>query len=397
MTRRTAYTPRRSNRGRCSIALGWREPSACTTLLETLPMLKATKRAKGRTSFLFRKSTVKSRYRTIYTAFCTFTKLGMGRKTETRAYSSTRSAVSVRIALSIPSILYGGRMFTMVWTALITPYREDGGINYDEYARLLEDQHRSGVDGVLVLGTTGEAPSLSDEEKMSLYEFAAKNAPKGLKLMAGTGTNNLKKTVFWTEKVMEMGYDYALVVVPYYLKTSQRGLYGYFKKVAEETDARIILYNVPGRTGTNMRPETVIELSRIENIKGIKEASGSADAVSEIVRSTSGDFLVLSGDDSMTLPFLSIGAHGVISVASNVFPEIVVRMVKERRKDLHLLLYPLFKVLFVEPNPIPVRYAMELMGYNVGPYRLPLTEPSQESKRRIEEVVREIRANYPTL
>ncbi len=279
----------------------------------------------------------------------------------------------------------------MVWTALVTPYREDGSINYDEYARLLEDQHRAGVDGVLVLGTTGEAPSLSDEEKMTLYEFAVKNAPKGLRLMAGTGTNNLKKTVYWTRKVMEMGYEYALVVVPYYLKTSQEGLYRYFRKVAEETDARIVLYNVPGRTGTNMTPDTVIRLSQVPNIVGIKEASGSDDAVSEIVGGTPDDFIVLSGDDSKTLPFLSIGAVGVVSVASNVFPHLVVRMVRERSRELHHLLYPLFKVLFLEPNPIPVRYAMELLGYRVGPYRLPLVEPSERTKEAVKRVVEDIR------
>ncbi len=279
----------------------------------------------------------------------------------------------------------------MVWTALVTPYREDGSINYDEYARLLEDQHRAGVDGVLVLGTTGEAPSLSDEEKMALYEFAVRNAPKGLKLMAGTGTNNLKKTVYWTRKVMEMGYEYALVVVPYYLKTSQEGLYRYFKRVAEETDARIVLYNVPGRTGTNMAPDTVIRLSHVPNIVGIKEASGSDDAVSEIVGGTPDDFIVLSGDDSKTLPFLSIGAVGVVSVASNVFPHLVVRMVRERSRELHHLLYPLFKVLFVEPNPIPVRYAMELLGYRMGPYRLPLVEPSERTKEAVKRVIEDIR------
>ncbi len=279
----------------------------------------------------------------------------------------------------------------MVWTALVTPYREDGSINYDEYARLLEDQHRAGVDGVLVLGTTGEAPSLSDEEKISLYEFAVRNAPKGLKLMAGTGTNNLKKTVYWTRKVMEMGYEYALVVVPYYLKTSQEGLYRYFKRVAEETDARIVLYNVPGRTGTNMTPDTVIRLSHVPNIVGIKEASGSDDAVSEIVGGTPDDFIVLSGDDSKTLPFLSIGAVGVVSVASNVFPHLVVRMVRERSRELHHLLYPLFKVLFLEPNPIPVRYAMELLGYRMGPYRLPLVEPSERTKEAVRRVIEDIR------
>ncbi len=272
----------------------------------------------------------------------------------------------------------------MVWTALVTPYDEEGRINYDEYARLLEEQYRAGVDGVLVLGTTGEAPSLSEDEKLSLYEFAVRNAPKGLRLMAGSGTNNLKKTLFWTEKVMELGYEYALVVVPYYLKTSQEGLYRYFKVVAEETGAKILLYNVPGRTGTNMLPETVIRLSRVPNIVGVKEASGSDDAVSEIVAGTPEDFLVLSGDDSKTLPFLSLGAHGVISVASNVFPSLVVRMVRERSRKLHHALFPLFKALFLEPNPIPVRWAMERMGYRMGPYRLPLTEPSERTKEALD-------------
>ncbi len=279
----------------------------------------------------------------------------------------------------------------MVWTALVTPYDEEGRVNYDEYARLLEDQYRAGVDGVLVLGTTGEAPSLGEDEKFSLYEFAVKNAPKGLRLMAGSGTNNLKKTLFWTEKVMELGYEYALVVVPYYLKTSQEGLYRYFKTVAEETGARIILYNVPGRTGTNMLPETVIRLSHVPNIVGVKEASGSDDAVSEIVAGTPEDFMVLSGDDSKTLPFLSLGAHGVISVASNVFPSLLVKMVRERSRELHHALFPLFKALFLEPNPIPVRWAMETIGYRMGPYRLPLTEPSETTKEALERAIAHVR------
>ncbi|NPA80047.1 MAG: 4-hydroxy-tetrahydrodipicolinate synthase [Thermotogae bacterium] len=285
----------------------------------------------------------------------------------------------------------------MVWTALITPYREDGSVNYDEYARLLEEQFKAGVDGVLVLGTTGEAPSLSDEEKLVLYEFAVRNAPKGLKLMAGSGTNNLQKTIRWTSKVMDLGYDYALVVVPYYLKTSQEGLYRYFRRVAEETGAPIILYNVPGRTGTNMLPGTIVRLAEVENIVGVKEASGSDDAISEILIGVPDDFLVLSGDDSKTLPFLSLGAHGVISVASNLFPAQVSEMVRRRDVRVHRALFPLFKALFVEPNPIPVRYFMGLMGYDVGPYRLPLVEPSQETKALLRKVLAEVQERLRSL
>ncbi|NPB03517.1 MAG: 4-hydroxy-tetrahydrodipicolinate synthase [Thermotogae bacterium] len=279
----------------------------------------------------------------------------------------------------------------MVWTALVTPYQEDGDINYDEFARLLEDQHRAGVDGVLVLGTTGEAPSLSNEEKITLYEFAVKNAPKGLRLMAGTGTNNLNRTAYWTSRVMDMGYEMALVVVPYYLKTSQEGLYRYFETLVSMTDARIMLYNVPTRTGTNMLPDTVLRLARIDNVVGIKEASGSDDAISEIVGKAPEDFLVLSGDDSKTLPFLALGAHGVVSVASNIFPDLVVKMVKGKDRRIHQLLFPLFKALFVEPNPIPVRWAMKLMGYTMGPYRLPLVEPIDSTKDLLVQVLHEIK------
>ncbi len=277
----------------------------------------------------------------------------------------------------------------MVWTALPTPFREDGSINFDEYANLLEYQYRNGVDGVVVLGTTGEAPSLSDEEKFEVFKFIKDVSPEGLKLVAGTGTNNLKKVLYWTEKVQNLGYDYALVVVPYYLKTSQKGLFEFFKEVSK-VGIPIVLYNVPSRTGISISPTTVADLSYVENIVGIKEASGSCDAVSEIILKSKKGFFVLSGDDSMTLPFISIGALGVVSVASNVFPELVVKMVKEKSSDLHLKLYPLFKVLFVEPNPIPVKWALKHIGFNMGPYRLPLVEPSEENKRKIERVIDEI-------
>ncbi len=277
----------------------------------------------------------------------------------------------------------------MVWTALPTPFKEDGKINFDEYIKLLEFQHKNGVDGVVVLGTTGEAPSLTEHEKEEVFRILKESSPKDLTLIAGTGTNNLKKVLEWTEKVYKLGYEYALVVVPYYLKTSQRGLYEFFKEVSK-VGIKVVLYNVPSRTGISLAPSTVIELSYVENIVGIKEASGSCDAVSEILLGCKEGFFVLSGDDSMTLPFLSIGASGVVSVASNLFPELIVRLVRDKDAKLHLKLYPLFKVLFVEPNPIPLKWAMRYLGFNMGPYRLPLVEPSEENKKKIEKVIDEI-------
>ena len=274
----------------------------------------------------------------------------------------------------------------MVWTALPTPFKEDGSINFDEYLRILEFQAENGVDGVVILGTTGEAVSLSKEENDEVFRILKENAPKNLKLIAGTGTNNLKKVLKWTERVYNLGYDYALVVTPYYLKTSQKGLFEFFKEVSK-VGIPIVLYNVPSRTGVSLLPSTVVELSFVENIVGIKEASGSCDAVSEILMGAREGFFVLSGDDSMTLPFLSIGAKGVVSVASNLFPRLVVDMVKSRDPKLHLKLYPLFKVLFVEPNPIPLKWAMKYLGFKMGPYRLPLTEPSEETKRKIDGVI----------
>ncbi len=277
----------------------------------------------------------------------------------------------------------------MVWTALPTPFKEDGSINFDEYIRILNFQAENGVDGVVILGTTGEAVSLDEEEKEEVFRILKENSPKNIKMIAGTGTNNLKKVLKWTERVYKLGYDYALVVTPYYLKTSQRGLLDFFKEVSK-VGIPLVLYNVPSRTGVSLLPSTVIELSYVENIVGIKEASASCDAVSEILRGAKEGFFVLSGDDSMTLPFLSIGAKGVVSVASNLFPKLVVEMVKNRDPRIHLKLYPIFKVLFVEPNPIPLKWAMRYMGFNMGPYRLPLTEPSEENKRKIEEALDEL-------
>ena len=282
-------------------------------------------------------------------------------------------------------------------TALVTPFTPDGAVDYEAYARMVDRQVASGVHFLVPLATTGETPTLSAGEKTAIYQLVKEHA-KGLPLMPGVGVNSLPDTLANIKLLEPLGADALLVVVPYYNKPTQQGQYEYFKAVAAETSLPIIIYNVPGRTGANMLPDTVIRLANeVPNIRGIKEASGNYDQVSEIIRRAPEGFTVLSGDDDMTLAFMATGAHGVISVASNIAPKEVTEMVEamqrgelEKARTLHHRLFPLFKACFVESNPIPAKAALEQLGVIGGTVRLPLAPASDATRALMQKVLGEL-------
>ncbi|MCR5352441.1 MAG: 4-hydroxy-tetrahydrodipicolinate synthase [Bacteroidales bacterium] len=282
-------------------------------------------------------------------------------------------------------------------TALVTPFTADGAVDYEAYARMVDRQVAAGVHFLVPLATTGETPTLSAGEKTAIYQVVKEHA-KGLPLMPGVGVNSLPDTLANIRLIEPLGADALLVVVPYYNKPTQQGQYEYFKAVAAETSLPIIIYNVPGRTGANMLPDTVIRLANdVPNIRGIKEASGNYDQVSEIVRRAPEGFAVLSGDDDMTLAFMATGAHGVISVASNIAPKEVTEMVEAMQRGdlatarvLHHRLFPLFKACFVESNPIPAKAALEQLGVIGGSVRLPLAAASDATRALMQKVLGEL-------
>lgn len=279
-------------------------------------------------------------------------------------------------------------------TALVTPFLPDGSIDYKAYAALVRRQVAAGVDFLVPVATTAETPALTQEEKASLMEITRAEAP-GLPLVAGVGVNCVRDTLANIELLAPLGADALLVVVPYYNKPTQEGQYLYFRTIAQSTDKPVIIYNVPGRTGANMLPETVLRLAGdCPNIVGIKEASGNYGQASEILRRAPGSFAVLSGDDDLTLALMATGAHGVISVASNAAPQMVAAMVHKAAegdfaaaRELHHRLWPLFKACFVESNPIPVKAALEVLGLCSADVRLPLSVASESTRALMKKVL----------
>ncbi|HUJ69513.1 MAG TPA: 4-hydroxy-tetrahydrodipicolinate synthase [Syntrophorhabdales bacterium] len=282
-----------------------------------------------------------------------------------------------------------------VFTALVTPFR-DGSVDEDALKRLVEFQVREGIDGIVPAGTTGEASTLSYEEHERVIELTVKWVAGKIPVIAGTGSNSTKETIELTEIAKNLGADLALVVAPYYNRPSQEGIYRHFKKVAEDVDLPLILYNIPGRTGVNMLPELVARLAQIPNVVAIKEAAGSMQQVADIYRLTKGAFPIFSGDDNLFLPMMSVGATGVISVVSNMVPA-KMRMLGEaflggdvaKALSLHVELMPLFAGLFVEVNPVPVKEALHYMGYMEKDVRMPLCALSKENSELVKGLVRD--------
>ena len=287
------------------------------------------------------------------------------------------------------------RAFQGVIPALITPFLGDGSFDGDGFRNNIEALCEHDISAIVPCGSTGESATLSFDEHKSIIDVAvdASSVP----VIAGTGSNSTHEAVELTKHAEDAGVDAALVITPYYNKPTPSGMIQHFTSVAEAVDIPIILYNVPSRTGIDLKPETVIELAKIENITGIKEASGDVERVGTIMRETadiSPDFSVYSGDDPLTVPILSMGGSGVISVTANIDPARMIEMVKcftagdiKKAREIHFELVPLYNALFCETNPIPVKRASGLIGHASGPLRLPLTDMSQANEDMLKEVL----------
>lgn len=281
-------------------------------------------------------------------------------------------------------------MFTGTYTAIVTPFKNG---NLDEVAleRLIRGQIKAGVDGIVPVGTTGESPTVSYEEHIHIIELSVKFAQRRLKVLAGTGANSTSEAIYLTEGAQRAGAQGSLQVAPYYNKPSQEGLFQHFREVARKTKLPIVLYSIPGRCGVDIGVETVKRLTgECRNIIGIKEAGGNPDRVSQLRSALGPHFEIMSGDDSLTLPFMAVGAEGVISVASNVIPKQVSQMVTafaagnvRGARKLHQHYYSLFKDLFIETNPVPVKAALAMLGQIEEEYRLPLVPMSPKNRETL--------------
>ena len=285
--------------------------------------------------------------------------------------------------------------FGRVLTAMVTPFKADGSVNYDVAAELAAHLANNGTDTLVVCGTTGESPTLTWDEEYQLFVEILQAVAGKAKVIAGCGSNSTKEAIAATQKAATIGVHGSLQVVPYYNKPPQAGLYQHFQAIAQACpELPLLLYNVPGRTGQNLSPETVARLAEIDNIVGIKEATGNLDQASEICRLTPKEFQIYSGDDSLTLPLLAIGATGVVSVASHLVGNQLQQMIKAfsageiaTATEIHLQLFPLFKTLFLTTNPIPVKQALKLQGWEVGSTRLPLCEIDSDVSDKLKVVL----------
>ena len=275
-------------------------------------------------------------------------------------------------------------------TAIATPFNEQG-VDLQEFEKLVEEQIKNEVDGIIVCGTTGEAATMTEDERLQTIECAVKVSNGRVPIIAGTGSNNTKAVIEMNKKVEKIGVNGVLVVTPYYNKTTQQGLIMHYKEIAQNTTLPIILYNVPGRTGVNIRPETALELSKIENIVAIKEASGDLSQVAKIANLCKDNLNIYSGNDDQIIPILSLGGIGVISVLSNVRPKYTHHMCyaffnneNEKATKMQIDAIPLINALFSEVNPIPVKEALNILGYNFGEPRLPLLKLSEENRKKLE-------------
>ena len=284
--------------------------------------------------------------------------------------------------------------FSGAYTALVTPFDEDNNVDEEGLKKNIKFQIKEGIEGLVPVGTTGESPTLTPEEHELVINITVEEAKGKATVIAGTGSNNTLEAIHYTKFAEEAGADAALIITPYYNKPTQEGLYQHYKKIAEETKIPIVIYNVPSRTGKNIDASTIIRLTEFEDIIGVKEASCNLDQIMAIIRDMPEDFIVLSGEDSWTYSMLGLGAEGTISVASNVAPGPVTEMVHkylegniEASRKLHYKYLELFKVIFVETNPTPIKEAMAMMGFAAGNPRLPLVSVSEDSKIKIEKVL----------
>jgi len=286
-----------------------------------------------------------------------------------------------------------------VYPALITPFTKDDEVDAAGLKRMVEYVEEGGVAGVVPCGTTGESATLSHEEHKRVIDIVVANAK--VPVIAGTGSNNTREAVELTRYAADAGVEACLLITPYYNKPNMRGLKEHFRQIGDSADIPLILYNIPSRTGLNMSAETMVEIAaEVENVKGVKEASGNLKQVGAIIKLAKErglDFTVVAGDDFLTLPIMSLGGKGVISVAANIAPQPMSEMVNamlsgdiEKAKEINLRLFPLFEAMFLETNPIPVKRTAELMGLPAGHVRLPLGELSEENEHKLRQVLREL-------
>lgn len=287
------------------------------------------------------------------------------------------------------------RMFEGSGVALITPFKNNE-VDYQMLGEIIDWQIKKGTDSIIICGTTGESATMSHEERKNVIEFAVKRTNKRIPVIAGTGSNNTSYAIELSKFAEEVGVDGLLIVTPYYNKTTQKGAIEHYKAIAKNVNLPIILYNVPGRTGMNLLPKTIYELSKTPNIVGIKEASGDIGLVAQIASLCGDDFYIYSGNDDMTVPILSLGGKGVISVVANILPGDTHHMVMEylngnveKSRKLQLKMNGLINALFIETNPIPVKTAMNLMGMGAGELRLPLTNMEEENLKVLINMMKE--------
>lgn len=283
--------------------------------------------------------------------------------------------------------------FKGCYTALVTPFNDDGSIDYDAYAQLINWQIAEGITGLVPCGCTGEAATLSHQEQKDLISFAIRTVQKRVPVIAGTGSNNTAEALDLTAFAEKAGADGALLITPYYNKPTPAGLYAHYKTIAEAVTFPVMLYNVPGRTGTNIPPATVVALSKLPNIPVIKEASGSMDQASTILNSC--DITVLSGDDALTLPMVAVGGSGVVSVVANIIPGAFTALTNAAldgdmvtAQKAHQQYFNLFKAMFIETNPLPIKTALAMMGRIKENLRLPLVGMREENRAALAEVLR---------
>jgi 4-hydroxy-tetrahydrodipicolinate synthase len=292
------------------------------------------------------------------------------------------------------------RQWTGVGTALVTPFRRDGTLDEAAVRRLAKRQIDAGVHFLSPCGTTGEAPTLSSDEKIRIVELVVQEAAGKVPVLAGAGGYDTREVIELMHRMASVGADGFLSVTPYYNKPTQEGLYQHYQALSDSTSLPIVVYNVPGRTGVNVEPATLVRLAGLKNIVAVKEASGNVSQMAEICVSVPDDFIVVSGDDALTLPLMAIGGHGVISVASNEAPAEMTQMVELAEKGdfraaqrLHARLYPLMTTNFIEANPGPVKAAMAAMGLLEEVFRLPMVSPRPASREKIMRILQDLKLN----
>lgn len=289
-------------------------------------------------------------------------------------------------------------MFKGAITAIVTPFKEDGSLDEQALKNLVEFQIKNNIDGIVPCGTTGESPSLNEEEHFEVVKTLIDAANGKVLIIAGAGSNSTEHAIKMTKKAADLGADASLHVCPYYNKPTQEGLYRHFSKIAKAVDIPIIIYNIQGRTAVNMETSTLARLSKEHsNIVGVKEASGNIAQMMDVISALPKEFSVLSGDDNLTLPLMALGGKGVISVASNIVPkemheltEYALRGDFEKAKDIHYKLLPLFKGIFIETNPIPIKAALAMKGMIKESYRLPMCEMKGENREKLRRVLEDL-------